>query len=34
MAISCFFIGASGGYLWILVHNILVAINGYFISGY
>jgi len=34
MAISCYFIEAIGGYWWLLVPILLVAINGYFISDY
>jgi hypothetical protein len=29
MAIGCFFIKAIGGYKWLLVPILLVAINGY-----
>jgi len=34
MAIGCSFVRAFGGYLWLLVLILLVAIGGYSINDY
>jgi hypothetical protein len=34
VATGCFFIGAIGGYKWLLIVILLMIINCYFIGGY